>query len=282
MLRRAQNQAEGGTAARRRSRVIRGLAVALGAPLIMGGCSWQQLSMSPHVTATPALSPVAATRSAAPRVTRPVVVRQGPSLVRGDLASGSVTHQLTAGAARLVIDYWTTQNVGSWTTAASVPIQLSAHLENLRTGYAARITRFRAAFTTDGGVDTTVVRDDSGNFVITPPFSYGSAFMLPAQPASARGASVELEYDLLVETAPGSHQYYRQTVLDHLHLRLRPAGDLSMTDVAHPPYDRAAGDHRAARPRATDPDRRPAAHPRRDRRAGPRRRGTGRRVGPGR
>jgi hypothetical protein len=40
-------------------------------------------------------------------------------------------------------------------------------------------------------------------------------------------ATLMLEFDLLVETQPGSGQYYRQTVLDTLHIAFRSAGSSS-------------------------------------------------------
>ena len=137
-------------------------------------------------------------------------------MVRGALASGSATHRLPAAGTTLVVTYWTTQNVGDWTSDKAVTVQMAAHLENSTASHTALVTRFGATFTNDAGTRTTTLRDDVGRFTITPPYSYGSAVVIPAQPQSARSAAVDVQFDLLLETAAASNQYFRQTVLDTL------------------------------------------------------------------
>jgi hypothetical protein len=189
----------------------------------VSACSWKSLSMSATVRPTHSAASTASTASAhtakaggaSPAATSavPTVL---PPLVRGALAAGSTTHEVAAGNRTLVIDYWTTQDVASWTSNRSVPIQVSAHMEDSDSAHAVEVTQFKATLSTDASANVTTLMADSGQFVITPPYSYGSVITLPAQPSTARSATISIQFDLLIETAPKSGQFFRQTVLDSL------------------------------------------------------------------
>ena len=97
-----------------------------------------------------------------------------------------------------------------------MPVQFSAHLENAGDTQTVYVSRFVA--TLDDGTNVKQVSEDKGSFVITPPYSYSGALTVHPADAAATSADLSIEFDLLVETAPGSGQFFRQTVLDTVHL----------------------------------------------------------------
>lgn len=229
---------------------VRVAALATAAALTLGGCSLANaVSMSPRLnaspspsgranvalvnttaTSAPSASTVPPSVSAAPAASvtgaSPAVSSSPSATTRrtpGALDAGSVTHKLTAGAYTLVIDYWTTQSAETWTSSTPATVQLSAHIE----GQAAstrrpkiEVTRFAAML--NNGSSLTALTSDDGEFVITPPFSYGSALLLPGTGPATSGADVIVQFNLLIETTPTSGQYFRQTVIDTLHLSFVP------------------------------------------------------------
>lgn len=207
-----------GSRSRRRVRLM---VAALAVPLVLTGCSFQSLSMSPNLPSSTNASAAPAAHVAALSRTGQPAATQAPS-VRGALATGSLAHTLAIGAKSLVVHYWTSQNVATWTSDENVAIQLAAHMQGGDTQHRILLTRFKATVTVDDNAAVTVLADDSGRFVLTPPYSYGSAIVIPAQPAGARAAAVNVQFDLLIETVPGSGQYYRQTVLDSFLLTFIP------------------------------------------------------------
>jgi hypothetical protein len=204
----------------------RAAAFAVGAALLAGltGCDWPDVSMSPGVSAAATESTVAdetpaaetavdgsaATEAAAPAtgVPRPV----------GDLDSGSLTRTLAAGDRTVVIDYWTADQASAWTAADDKTIQLAAHVEGGDADTEVLVTRFAA--TTDDGTTRALAAEDRGEFALTPPFSYTTALSLPGTASTATALTVSVQFDLLVETEPGSERYFRQTVLDAVELPL--------------------------------------------------------------
>lgn len=203
----------------------RGLLV--GAALVSAGvlsaCQLPDVSMSPSV-ATSASS--AARTSAEPEATTAreaaatVAAPTTPPRPAGELDAGSVTHVLAAGNLQLVVDWWTTEQAATWTAADEKTVQLSAHLEggDPDGDVEVLVTRFSAVL--DDGATRTSITDDSGEFAIQPPFTYGTALSLPASPTGTAAVTVDVQFDLLVETEPDSQRYFRQTVLDSLVLPL--------------------------------------------------------------
>jgi hypothetical protein len=222
----------------RSGRRARLLIIVLGVPLAVSGCSMQPLSMSRRL-GTSAASPTktvtapatatarttttsAAAASSAATASSAASAAAEPPLVRGALATGSVVRTLAAGGRTLVVDYWTSQPVATWTSDRNVAINVSAHMAGSDTRHAVLVTRFTAALDVDASSEASVLREDSGRFVMTPPYSYGSTVLMPSQPATARTATISVEFDLLIETVPGSGQYFRQTVLDSVQLTFVP------------------------------------------------------------
>jgi hypothetical protein len=178
--------------------------------------------MSPGVggsAAAPATS--AAPSSAASAVAaRPAAVTATAPRPSGALDTGSVTHSLPAGNRTVVIDYWTGQDATTWTAADPKTIQLAAHVEGGGSAEKVEVTRFAA--TADDGRTRTTASEDRGEFVITPPFSYTTAVLVAPSAAHTTTLTVYVQLDLLVETAPRSGAFFRQTVLDSLVLPLTP------------------------------------------------------------
>jgi hypothetical protein len=195
------------------------------APALLAGCSWQSLGMSNtsgpsaprkattsnHSSAKPSSAKQAgstpAGSSAAARKTATGHV------VGGGLANGSATHRLPMGARSMVITYWTTRNVATWTSADAVPVQISASVDG-STREHVYVTSFGATFAPAGAGAATTLRSDSGRFAISSTYPYGTAVVVPAVSAQTRSAQLQVQLELLVETTPGSGDYFRQTVLD--------------------------------------------------------------------
>lgn len=153
---------------------------------------------TPSPAATPATTPVAA----------PAPV---PVVITNDLANGSVSHDLGAAGNHLIVDYWTTSNVTTWTPESSPIIQLSAKVAGTIEDKIIKITRFNAR------VDalSAVLANDTGDFAIGDPDSYSSAVLIPSHPG-ATNTRIVFTFDLLTETAPGTGVFTRQTVMDSL------------------------------------------------------------------
>ncbi len=201
----------------------RAAAIAAGAALLGGltGCEWPDVSMSPGLT-TGAVEATGdagadtdARAGATPVAAAPEAVDARPA---GDLDSGALTRTLAAGDRTVVVDYWTTQQAATWTAADDKTVQLSAHVEGGDADTEVLVTRFAA--TTDDGTTRALAAEDRGEFSLTPPFSYATALSLPGSAQAADTLTLSVQFDLLVETEPGSERYFRQTVLDVVELPL--------------------------------------------------------------
>jgi hypothetical protein len=203
-----------------RRRGLLGSAAACGVlTALLTGCTLPDVSLSSgfsHTAAAGTSSAPSTSSSAAPARTTPAPAT--PTRRSGDLDTGSLTHSLPAGARTVVIDYWTTQNAKLWRAKGTKTIQVGAHVEGGGTVATVQVTRFSA--TADDGTSRTTAAQDDGQFVITPPFSYSSVItLLPSSPR-ASAVTLYIQFDLLVETAKDSGQFFRQTVLDTLTLPL--------------------------------------------------------------
>ena len=177
---------------------------------------------SPSATSTPS-SGSAGTAGAAASTANAVVATTSSSPVpRGDLVFGSLTHKLPAGDRTLVVNYWTGDNPYHVSAVSPMTLQLAAHLEGGNVFSRAEVSRFSAQF--DDGSTASSVSDDKGSFALTQPFSYSTAFNLRPTVTHATLATVTVEFDLLIETQPGSGEFYRQTVLDTLHIAFQASG----------------------------------------------------------
>jgi hypothetical protein len=218
---------------RRSRRVLMSMAGVAATATVLSGCSAGHFAdMSASKTTTPTAhasataSPTAAPTTSAPKVATvaeatKVVATNGPA--GGDLAGGSISHELNAGSHALDINYWTDQDPKTWYADQSTVVQLAAHIANGDKAHAVYVSRFYA--TMDDGYGVTTLADDSGSFVITPPFSYSSGLIIRSSHPAATGATVIIRYELLVQTQPNAMAFYRQTVIDTFHLNFAPKGN---------------------------------------------------------
>jgi hypothetical protein len=188
------------------------LGLAAAATTTLTGCL-PDVSMSPGIS-----TPEPARTSAASSPSPTVVPVEAPPRPIGDLDTGTATHVLPAGDRTVVVDYWTDEAATAWTAAGTKTVKVSAHLENDTSGQAVLVTRFLA--TADDGAARTTVVEDRGEFAVQPPFSYGTVLSLQPSAADADKITLYVQLELLVETAPKSGRYFRQTVLDSLALPL--------------------------------------------------------------
>jgi hypothetical protein len=205
--------------------------------LFLSGCAMPQVaSMSPHLPERPAAAPsTPASPTAAPQASAaasaPADATDGETTSaettivnshadRGDLYRGSLTRKLSAGDRTVVVDYWTDADPKTFSATTSTVVKLSAHLEGSDSSSATEVKVSRFLATEDDGTTTTTLSEDRGEFVITSPYSYGTALTVrPADP-TATSVTLSVQFELLVETAPGSGAYARQTVLDSVRIAL--------------------------------------------------------------
>jgi hypothetical protein len=206
--------------ARRTRRGLAGLGVALTLAAGLTGCTLPELGMSPDLTdrVAAASTPTATPTPDADTTVAPAAAETTVSRPAGDLDSGSVTHAVPAGDRSVVVDYWTDELAAEWTATSAKTIQVAAHVEGDDGEEAIQVTRFAA--TADDGTSRVTVTEDRGEFVITPPFSYTTALSLAPSTPTATELTLYVQFDLLVETEPGSGAYFRQTVLDSISLPL--------------------------------------------------------------
>ncbi len=193
---------------------------------LLAGCAVPDVaSMSPNLPERPhpAGSPAPATDTAAAAPSSPVTVAPAgtsvtPPVDRGDLYRGSLTRKLDVGFRKLIVDYWIDDDPGDLSAGTPTVVKLSARFEDSDNEHAVKVSRFLA--TKDDGATSTTLAEDRGEFVLTPPFSYGTALTVrPADPA-ATSVTVTIQFELLVESIPGSGAYFRQTVLDTVRIAL--------------------------------------------------------------
>ncbi|RFU19573.1 hypothetical protein [Geodermatophilus marinus] len=200
------------TPVRRRARRPAGAALLVAAGTLLSGCTLPDVSMSPDLRGDTAATTTAPERPAAAAAV--AVADPAPTRPAGELDTGATTHTVPAGDRTLVVDWWTAEPAVEWRAAGTKGLQLSAHLEGGDDDLEVLVTRFAA--TADDGSTRTVVAEDRGEFALQPPYSYGTALVLTPSAADADRVTLSVQFDLLVETEPGSERYFRQTVLDSI------------------------------------------------------------------
>jgi len=197
---------------------------------MLAGCGMPDVaSMSPNLPERP---PASASPTPPPSSPQPVgqltaasarpVTSATPPADRGDLFRGSLTSKLQVGFRTLVVDYWLDADPATLSATTPTVVKLSAHFENSDADHELKVSRFLA--TVDNGGSSSTLAEDRGEFVITPPYSYASALTLrPADP-TATAVTLTIQFDLLLESIPGSGAYFRQTVLDNVRIALPATG----------------------------------------------------------
>ncbi|HSY16527.1 MAG TPA: hypothetical protein VK816_11105 [Jatrophihabitantaceae bacterium] len=138
--------------------------------------------------------------------------------VRSTFQYGALTDRVSAGGRVLVIRYWTTQAPADWSGSVPPVVQFSAQLAGGDADHGVRLTRVLATLGRAGATGRVLINDTSQP-VLTPPYSYGNVLQLPA--ATPATDQLSVEFDVLIQTAPGAATYYREVYLDILPLSTR-------------------------------------------------------------
>ena len=211
----------------RRPRLGPGLVAALlGGSVLLGGCGFPSIgSMSPKLSKSHSTAAATAPNVTTPPGVRsqtsspsPVVSAPPPVVDRGDLVFGSSSRRLPIGNRAVTVDYWVERDPATLSAASPTVLKFAARIADTDTIHAVKVSRFLA--TADDGHVTTTLSEDRGEFVLTPPFSYGTALTIRPMDPSVGIVTVAVQMELLVETAPGSGAYFRQTVVDSIRVAL--------------------------------------------------------------
>lgn len=159
---------------------------------LLSSCSFHSLGMSPEPPERP-------------RVDKATVVEKKPA----ELDTGATEHKITAQGKTLVINYSTEQNPKTWTKETRSNIMMYASMPGVSKKTITKIVYVQVAYK-----DGTSILDDTGEFIITPPYTYGT--ILAAWPDT-----LYVTFDVLMETEPDSGEFFKQRFVDEL--RLTPA-----------------------------------------------------------
>ena len=150
--------------------------------------------------------------------------------IKNDLGKGSAKSELTAGGVQLKINYWSTLNIGEWTPAATKPLSLSMN-GRFADGATQDIFLNNVTVTIDvhgpegqlpAPADLTDIASVSPGYLITAPNAYVKVFNLPGLDPQAESITLNLTYELLVQRAPKSKTYLKQSAGDTLVIALAP------------------------------------------------------------
>lgn len=148
-----------------------------------------------------------------------------PAAVANDLEAGSVVRTLAAGDAALSITYWSTLTMDKWTAGAEKPLSLSlAATLGTDTGQQVYLSKLSVAYIVIGPAgpvneapapfaDVAAVVP---GYLVKAPYSYSQNLVIPAVDPSATSVQVTATYEMLVQAAPGSGNYAKQTASDTL------------------------------------------------------------------
>lgn len=157
--------------------------------VILSGCSLSALSMSPDPPEPP-------------RPDKKTVVEKKP----GELDTGATQHKVTAQGKTLVLEYSTEQDPLKWTSGKRANVWLYANMPK-----ASEIVTTKIVYVRIEDSEGTVVLEDSGSFVVTPPYTYGTVI-------ATYPRDLYLTIDILTETEEDSGEFYKQRFVDKLTL----------------------------------------------------------------
>jgi hypothetical protein len=189
-------------------------AIGLTALLTLSACGtapWDQSRFNTDAAPTP-------TKSATPTPSATITP------VINELATGSAKHQLQAGAIALTIDYYSTLSMDEWTAEANKPLtfSLTGSLadDQGQSFYLSRVTLSPSVDGPTGLLPAPAPLTDQASvapgYYIKAPYSYSQTFILPALDPAATSVTLSFTYEILLQTAPGSGDYAKQTAADQL------------------------------------------------------------------
>lgn len=136
-----------------------------------------------------------------------------PKRKPSDLETGSITNKQSVGDMTVITDYWTKKVARKW-EGESGRINMSLMLNRPNAKTDVKITKFKV-WTDDG----TVLLEDLGEFIVTPPYSYTTVVETPE--TSEKDLRISVQVDMLVETEADSGKFFRQTVFDGIRLTFK-------------------------------------------------------------
>lgn len=177
---------------------------------------------------TPPWEEPGAQPTSSPRVTK--TPRPTVSAITNELASGSAKHTLTAGAATLTVDYWSTLSMDAWTADVNKPVSFSLsgvlNPDDLQALYLSRVTLTTTVHGPKGQLESPAPFTDQSTvapgYLIKAPYSYSQTFVLPEVDSAATGVTLTITYELLVQATPTSAEYAKQTAVDTLTIAIAP------------------------------------------------------------
>ena len=186
------------------------IALATASVGVLAGCSAAPFSSSPLSTSTP--TPAASTSTG--KVTT----------VINELAGGTTIHQVAAGDIELDINYYSTLNMDQWTASANKPVSLSLKAEYKGPKNQGVYLASLAETTQVNGPKGTLTApapfsDDSTvqpGYLIRAPYTYSQTVILPALDPKATSVTLTFTFSLLLQSAPHSKIYAKQTAVDTL------------------------------------------------------------------
>ncbi|MFB2586603.1 hypothetical protein [Herbiconiux liukaitaii] len=189
------------------------LSLALGTAVALSACGtapWDQPGFN-----TSAATPSSSARPTAPATITPVI---------NELASGSARHTLQAGDIALTLDYYSTLSMDQWTAEANKPLTFSLTgalgTDDGQSFYLSRVTLTPGVDGPLGSLPAPAPLTDQASvppgYYIKSPYSYSQTFILPALDPAATSITVSFTYEILLQTAPGSGDYAKQTATDQL------------------------------------------------------------------
>ncbi|MBB2975467.1 hypothetical protein FHX49_001033 [Microbacterium endophyticum] len=190
--------------------VRRGAAVILASGMLVVGLS----------ACGPAPWNQASTASPSPTSTATVV----PAPVENDLSSGSTEREVTAGAVSAKINYWSTLSMDQWTATALKPISLSMSTTvTPNDGQKVYLQRAVMVAVPANATETFAALEPQTDkssvnpgYLVLDPYSYSQTFNMGEVPAGATFVTVQFTYDFLVQAAPDSTEFAKQTATDSL------------------------------------------------------------------
>ncbi|BDV29752.1 hypothetical protein [Microbacterium terricola] len=144
--------------------------------------------------------------------------------VSNDLSGGSTERELTAGAVAASVNYWSELSMDRWTANAVKPISLSLVTtvtpDDGQKVYLQKATMVAVPANATETFDALPPQTDSATvnpgYLVLDPYSYSQTFNVGTVPAEATYVTVQFTYDFLVQTAPKSKEYAKQTATDTL------------------------------------------------------------------
>ena len=198
-----------------KSRRLAALGLMVGAGLTLSGCGiTSAVSLAPNIK-----MPSTASKPKFVALPKPKVLTRVP----GELDSGSASHAVTVDGIQVIFNYWTDSPPSQWGPSSQGTVNVSVQVQGLPSDIIARVNNFQVvAPPNHTGGSNIILASDAGEFVIGTPYSYGSAFVIPAYPSKTKSVTIHVNVALEIETKPASGVYTRQSVIDALNVSLTP------------------------------------------------------------